>query len=287
MSNTIFVVMMRETVSHERIPSLLARRQFALNIMLLLGVLGFGILLETLPFPLNYQVMFVLAFIFAMASQWHLGKLNTIVPPHKPEHVEKGSLKRLMKTDAFQSVAFVAMLSFIGYFSIFAVIPLFLESRLGADEGYMAMFGIAELLAGAGITLLLEPILCQLGSRTTIAISMFVTALAALVIAFAPTLEIALIGGVLTGIGWNSNNVAMLRFFTERTAANDMGASTAYHEIIFTAMFIGPMLGSLIAGMGISLVGVMLFGAILRFVAAILSQYGLRIFGKAAVRPTA
>jgi len=286
MSNTIFVVMMRETVTHERIPSLLARRQFALNIMLLCGVVGFGILLEVLPFPINYQVMFVIAFIFAMASQWHLGKLNSIVPPHKPKQAEKGSFKRLMKTDAFQSVAFTAMLSFVGYFSIFAVIPLFLERQLGADEGYMALFGMAELIAGAGITLILEPVLRRIGSRNTIAISMFITALAAVMIAFAPTLEMALIGAALTGIGWNANNVATLRFFTERTKANDMGASTAYHQIIFISMFIGPMVGSLIAGMGVSLIGIIFFGAFLRVAASVLAYFGLSIFGKKRVLPS-
>ncbi|MEO1289032.1 MAG: hypothetical protein AAFV93_14810, partial [Chloroflexota bacterium] len=68
MSNAIFVVMMRETISDDRIASLLARRQFVLNVMVLLGVLGFGVLLESLLFPLNYQVMFVIAFGFALLS---------------------------------------------------------------------------------------------------------------------------------------------------------------------------------------------------------------------------
>ncbi|GAB5494073.1 MAG: MFS transporter [Phototrophicaceae bacterium] len=285
-SNTIFVIMMRETVSHERLPSLLAKRQFALNIMLLIGVLGFGFLLEVLPFPLNYQVMFVLAFIFALASQWHLGKLNVIVPPHKPKKGDKVQLKQLLKTDSFQSIAFVTLLSYVGFFSIFAIIPLFLERQLGADEGYIAIFGAIELIAGAGIMLVLEPIMRRLGSRKTISLSIFITGLAALAIALAPTLEVALIGAALTGAGWNANNVAGLRFFTERTSANDMGATTAYYEIIFIAMFVGPMLGSSIAGLGVPLIGVILIGAIMRIVAALFSHYGLSIFGKTRVRPT-
>ncbi|MGJ3237318.1 MAG: MFS transporter [Anaerolineae bacterium] len=283
-SNTIFMVMMRETVSHELIPSLLARRQFALNIMLLLGVLGFGLLLEFLPFPFNYQVMFVIAFIFALASQWHLGKLSALVPPDKPKR-DKGTLKRLLKIESFQSVVLVTMVSFIGYYSIFAVIPLFLERQLGADEGYMAMFGIVELIAGAGITLILEPLLRRMGSRTTIALSMLVSTVAAIVIAYAPSLEVALIGAFLTGVGWNATTVGTLRFFTERTAANDMGASTAYHEIIFAAMFIGPMIGSLVASMGVSLVNIILLGAGLRLLAAVFGHYGLSIFGKKRVTP--
>ncbi|MGB7337716.1 MAG: MFS transporter [Phototrophicaceae bacterium] len=287
MANTIFLVVMRETVSHEQIPSLLARRQFALNIMLLIGVFGFGFLLETLPFPINYQVMFVCAFIFGLVSQWHLTRLQSIVPPHKTKRVEKGAFKRLLKTDEFQSVVLVTMLSYVGYFSVFAVLPLFLERQLGADEGYVALFGVFELIAGAGITLLLDPILRRLGSRTTIAISMFITALAAVAIALAPTLNMALIGALLTGIGWNANNVGIFRFFTERTSANDMSASTIFHQIIFLAMFIGPMLGNVIAMTGISLSGILLIGAILRVLAAIFTHFGLRLFGKRVVRPIA
>src|SRR5690606_9995433 len=134
-------------------------------------------------------------------------------------------------------------------------------------------------------TLILEPILRRLGSRNTISLSMLITGLAAIVIALAPTLEFALIGAVLTGAGWNANNVAVLRFFTERTSANDINATTAYHEIIFVAMFLGPMLGSFVAGIGIPLVGVILWGAVMRILASLLVHYGLSIFGKARVRP--
>ncbi|MEM9953760.1 MAG: MFS transporter [Chloroflexota bacterium] len=285
MSNAIFVVMMRETISDDRIASLLARRQFVLNVMVLLGVLGFGVLLESLLFPLNYQVMFVIAFGFALLSQWHLTRLKPIVPAHKPKRREKGSLKRLLKTDEFQSVAYITLLTFVGYFSVFALIPLFLERNLGADEGYIALFGMIELIAGASIMLILEPIIRGLGSRRTIALSMFVTALASLAIAIAPSLELALIGAALTGIGWNAASVAILRYFTERTSADDMAASTAYHEIMFISMFIGPMLGNLVAATGLSLAGILLFGAMLRLLSAILTEYGLRIFGKPLVRP--
>ena len=59
-----------------------------------------------------------------------------------------------------------------------------------------------------------------------------------------------------------------------------------YYEIIFIAMFVGPMFGSLIASLGVPLVGVLLIGAGMRLVASLFSHYGLSIFGKARVRPT-
>ena len=43
----------------------------ALNLAVGIGALTFGIWLEKAPFPLNYQVMFMLAFLFALASLWH------------------------------------------------------------------------------------------------------------------------------------------------------------------------------------------------------------------------
>lgn len=285
MSNTIFVVMMRETVSNDAIPSLLARRQFTLNAMLLVGVVGFGILLEILPFPLNYQVMFVLAFIFSMVSQWHLGKLDSLVPPSKPKRKMHQTVRQLLKQNRFQSIAYVTSLSFVGFFSIFAIIPLFLEQSLGADEGYIALYGSAELIAGAAMMFILEPLLRKWGSRTIIACSMFGTGLAALIIALAPSLAIALIGAALTGACWNANNVATLRYFTERTTADDMNASMAYHEIVFAAMFIGPLLGSGLASIGLPLTSVLIIGAMLRLAAAILTHFGLAVFGKSIVRP--
>lgn len=284
-SSSIFLVMMRETVASERIAPLLSRRNFALNIMLILGLLGFGFLLENVVYPLNYQIMFVLAFGFSMLSQWHIGQLHTIVPPNKPKKAKGRPIIELFKTRPFQSVAWATLISHIGFFAVIGVIPVFLTNNLGASESYIKNFGIVELLSGAGAMFVLEPMFKRFGTRGTMSIGLIITAFASLAIAIAPNLNFALLGAALTGAGWNLANVAILRFYTERTAANDINASTAFHQVAFIAVAIGPLIGGTLASLGLPLVPVLLIGAALRLVVGILIHFGLAIFGVQRIEP--
>jgi MFS family permease len=284
-SSSIFLVMMRETVPSERIAPLLSRRNFALNIMLILGLLGFGFLLENVVYPLNYQIMFVIAFGFAMLSQWHLGQLHAIVPPNKPKPQSIRPILELFKTRPFQSIAYATLISHIGFFAVIGVIPVFLTNELGASESYIKNFGIVELLSGAGAMFMLEFLFKRFGTRTTMSIGLIVTAFASLAIALAPNLNFALIGAALTGAGWNVANVAILRFYTERTAANDINASTGFHQVAFTAVGLGPLIGGGLASFGLPLVSVLLIGALLRLVVGILIHFGLSIFAVPRVEP--
>lgn len=286
-SSSIFLVMMRETVPSERIAPLLSRRNFALNIMLILGLLGFGFLLEHVVYPLNYQIMFGIAFGFSMLSQWHIGQLHTIVPPNKPKRQSLRPLIEIFKSRPFQSVAYATLISHIAYFAVIGVIPVFLSEHLGASESYIKNFGIVELLAGAGAMFVLEPLLKRFGARGTMAFGLAITAFASLAIALAPNLNLALIGAALTGAGWNIASVAILRFYTERTVGDDINASTAFHQVIFIAVFFGPLLGGTLASMGLPLATVLLLGAVLRLIVGVLIHFGLSIFGVSKVTPLA
>jgi MFS family permease len=284
-SSSIFLVMMRETIPSERIAPLLSRRNFALNIMLLFGVVGFGLLLEYVVYPLNYQIMFVIAFGFSMLSQWHIGQLNSIVPPHKPKPQSVRPIIELFKTRPFQSVAWATLISHIGYFAVIGVIPVFLNKQLGASEQYMAQYGGVELMAGAAAMFFLETLFKRFGARGTMSIGLIITAFASIALAFAPNLNVALISAALTGAGWNLASVAVLRFFTERTASDDINASTAFHQVAFIAVGIAPLIGGILASLGMSLGLILVLSAILRLIVGVLIQFGLRIFGVHRVEP--
>src|SRR4051812_11465638 len=67
-----FVVMIRESVNDRLITPLMSRRSLTVNVCVGVAALLFGVWLEKAPFPLNYQVMFLVAFALALGSQWHL-----------------------------------------------------------------------------------------------------------------------------------------------------------------------------------------------------------------------
>src|SRR5687768_4578574 len=59
---TMFIVMMRETIHLDHLQTLVTRRTLVMNIAVTVGALMFGLVLEHLPFPTNYQIMFVAAY---------------------------------------------------------------------------------------------------------------------------------------------------------------------------------------------------------------------------------
>lgn len=268
-SSVIFVVMMREAVDDRRITTLVSRRQLAMNITVGLGALAFGLWLERMPFPINYQVMFLAAFGFTLVSQLHIKRVR--VQAHPAELAERAAPKvKPLQSAPFQRVALVTMAIHVAFFAIVSVVPLHIVNNLGATEGFMAVFGIAELVAGAAMAMITDGIIRRIGSQALISLAMVGTALAAFIIAVSPTKEMTLIAAAISGASWTASAVGLFGFFTENTPKENMTAyTTFYHQMIFLATFIGPLIGSTLANAGISLFWIIGAGAALRLLASI------------------
>ena len=280
-----FFVMFRDAIHPSSMIRLLSHRQLALNLCLGGAALVFGVWLEKAPFPLNYQVMFLLAFAFSLISLIHCISVQT--PPLVVTQSETPLVRKRgtnpWRSSGFQRVAVVSVVIQIAFTILVPVLPLYLVDRMGADEGFMAVFALIELAAGAVASVLAPRIRERIGTRPMIAFMIAGTALNAIIIAFAPNLYVALFAAIFSGACWTAGaGVGLFQFFVENTPADEMPAySTAYSQINGLAVFAGPMLGSLLASSGMSLVLVILFGAVLRLIAAPLVDTSL-VFGQPA-----
>lgn len=274
-SAVVFSVMLREAVPLTRLTALLSWRNVALNIMLGISMLVFGYWLETAPFPANYQIMFAIGFLFTLVSLWHITRVRVAESRSllRPQPVGPAAPARAWRSPAFQMVAFAAAFTHVAYFSIVAVTPLRLVNELGAAEQFMALFGMIELAAAIGVSLLTSRFVTLWGNRALIAVSMIATGLAALVLALSGSLSLTLLAAVLSGAGWTAAAVGLFGYFTESTAPQDMTRfTTAYTQVIYLAVFAGPLLGSALANSGASLTAVLLLGAALRLLAGALTS---------------
>jgi len=271
-ASVVFMVMMRQAVDNERMNSLLSRRSLALNVTVGLSGLAFGLWLEQAPFPVNYQAMFILAFGLALVSQRHLTKIN-VKSVAMPRPVAQ-SASNPWHSPKFQQVALVAAVTHIAFFTVFPLIPLHLVKNLGASEGFMALFALAELSAGALISTFALRIIQRLGYRRMVAFSMFGTGIAAVLVAIAPNLYLTLLSAAISGASWTLAGMGVFGFFAENSPVDELGSyTTAYHQAIFAVMFIGPLLGSGLANAGVNLPVVLLVGATVRIVAGLLSDH--------------
>lgn len=274
-----FVVMMREAISGEKIPMLSGRRMMSINITVALSGLAMGFWLERAPFPFNYQAMFVVAFILSLGSWWHVNQVRTI-----PELVvipETPSPQRVnpWKTPAFQLIATLVTMSFITFSAIRPLISLYMVNTLHADEWFFSNFGLVELAAGALVASLTGYIVKRMSNRTMIAVGLAGTGIAAFVIAMAHTLPFTLISAAIGGASWTIVNIGLFSLFSHSTPTEHKEAyTTAYHQITFLALFIGPMIGRLLSGGDFPLATALVIGGVLRVIAGVLTQSHPRLW---------
>ena len=279
--------MLREAVPEERLTALISKRTIVMNIGLGIAVLGFGFWLESAPFPMNYQVMFLAAFALALISHLQLLRVKIKPAPITRHHTPTDATP--LKSPRFQKVLFIGVVIHVSFFAILPITPLHLVDSLGANEGFMALFGLAEIGAAAGISLFTSRIVAKIGYQKMVGLSMIGTAVAALIMATAQNLPITMIAATFSGASWTAATIGLFGLFTESTHdvpnADMTRYATIYHQLLFIAAFIGPLIGSNLASAGFPLAMVMLLGVILRLLAGGTIMYTDHLWTSIHIRP--
>lgn len=284
-ASVAFLVMIRESVNENKVPTLLGRRFMALNLTVGLSGLALGVWLERVAFPLNYQLMFVTAFAITLISVWHITRvraLPALVAPPTPVKTPRSSAWR---SPAFQTVAFVVLITHISFFSIKPLIPLHLVHDLGASEGFIGQFALAELIAGALVTMATPFLIERIGNRKMLAVAMAGAGISTLMISTLGNLYLILIAAAVGGAAWTMVQIGVFAFFSEMTPVKEKSVyTTAYNQVVFLSIFIGPIIGKLLSNTGMPLVTIILVGAMLRLLASILTQMHPRAWYARAVQ---
>jgi MFS family permease len=274
-ASVVFINLMRESVERGSMSRLFSRRSMAMNMAIAIAAVGFGYMLEKTPFPTNYQIMFVLAYLAAMISLWHVRHvkpLTTSMIRVAEISVQDHSEDQPWRNPRFQRIAAITAITYMAMFSIVPITPLWLVNEHGAAEGFIAMFGLLELAAAATGAAFTASLVKHLGERQVIALGMISTALSTILILIAPSLEFTLISAVLIGGGWATADIALTGYFADNTPVENIGYSRAYFQLVSVGMFVGPLIGGQLAG-GVSLLTVMVVGAGLRLMAAAVAMF--------------
>lgn len=268
----LFMALMRESVPSSRMTALFSRRITAVNCTLALGSLAYGFWLEKAPFPQNYQIMFLIAFVASLVSLWYV---NRVRPQTAPTHDVRAAVRGMVspwRNPRFQKVLVITGLSYIAFFSVMALNPLRLVKELGASEGHIAAYSLIELIAAAVGAYFARKVADHWGSLSTVGMAMACTAIGTLVVAFAPFLLLAMFSAVLIGAGWAAADMALQSYFSLNTPKEDATRySTAYLQIVSVAIFVGPLIGSALASANLELSAVLGIGAGLRLLAGMVT----------------
>jgi MFS family permease len=172
------------------------------------------------------------------------------------------------RSPAFVRVAVAALLCYLAFYSVRAIIPLRLVEQLGATEGFMAVYGFVKLAAAVGIAVVVARMGTRLGNRRLLVVAMLAMALEAFILATAASLYQVLFAAALGGASWTVTSIALYGLLADNTPS-DSSMSSAFNQTTYAATIAGPMLGSLLAAVSGSLISVLLIGAVIRLLAGL------------------
>jgi MFS family permease len=267
-ASVLFLVIMRESVSKDQLTTLMGRRSMFFNVAVAASTLAFGLLLDQMAFPVNYQIMFVIAFGFSLMSLRGVMRLRVLsgVPVHLPD---RSAPARPWQSPGLRRAALFSAATHLSFFFIVPIVPLRLVDELGADEGFVSIFAMAGTAAGAIMAAYTGRVVAHYGSHVTMAVGMVGSGVAGVMLAMMESRDLALPASVISGIFWTMAAISQFTHFSENAPAeNATSYMTVYNQVIMLAVFAGPMIGSQLASLGLSLVTVLWIGAGLRMVAA-------------------
>jgi predicted MFS family arabinose efflux permease len=262
-SSVLFLVLLRQSIDSQQLTALMSRRSMVFNACVAVMTLVFGFWLKKMAFPMNYQIMFVAAFVLSLFSLLSVQRVRVLT--EEPVALPDQAPLRPWRSTLFRRMAIVTVVVHISFFFISAIIPLRLVNELGADEGFMSLYALAELGAAATMAGFADRIVRRAGNQLVISVGLAASGVAALLLALAPSLPWTLLAGAVSGAAWTAAAISLFTYFSENTPADSLTRfSTVYNQVVLLSIFVGPMLGSQLASTDLGVDAVMVVGALLR-----------------------
>jgi MFS family permease len=247
------------------------RRNVVLSVAFMLTSLVSGYLLERLPFPMNYQIIFGIGFFGAAMSSLHLYFVKPLQadspPPHRGPAAGSRDWRTAVRLDIWKTAFRRPLLVLLGFhLTQYLALPLFSlyfvrGLRLTDDEIGIgtALFYLTVLIGSTQ----LHRIVRRLGHKN-------VTAWGAMSMALYPTLlalstqvwqyyGISILGGFV----WAMVGGAYANYLLENTPADDRPSHLAWYNMVLNAaVLVGSLAGPALAGQIGLAAALILFGVL-------------------------
>ncbi|NOZ27201.1 MAG: MFS transporter [Chloroflexi bacterium] len=254
LANVGFSSMLPEAISKERLGYVISRRNALMGATSTLTVLASGSVLALLPVPLNYQILFLIAFLAGMGSLYAVSRLDIperAEPPPSTRGV-RDLIEGFRLFWADRRFRFFTLAAFVFQWGLFMAIPLFpiyWVRVLGASDAFVSL--IFTLMSGTSVVsaLLMDRILQRWGNQRVLGVSMLGLSLypilTALTHTLPPLLGIAVLGGLLAA----GMNISLYNTLIQIAPDADRARFIAIFSVLSNvAIFAAPLAGSGVAG---------------------------------------
>lgn len=249
-SNTAFLSMLADAVPADRMTQVVGWRIAAFGLANTLSSFLGGRLLNVLPFPVNYQVLFLIGFAASMISLWHINQIH--LPDRAADRREHGrmlgEMGQTLRYPRFgRFLVGVAMLQ-LALGMIAPLLPLYWVRQLGADDGQisivLAIFAAATVLG----SLTVRRFVVKIGRERVLAIGALGYVLYPLLTSFSPSIWGLVPWAALAGFLNAAITVTLFDNLVSVTPDADRTNYIAvYNVVVNLALFAGPIIAGLLA----------------------------------------
>ncbi len=272
--------------------SVAAKRNIVLSVVFMGASLGSGWMLEQLPFPFNYQVIFFIGFLGAAMSSVHLyfirplpeaesGAERSAPEPGQPsnEIAPRPSLKNSLRLDIWKTpfrVTLLVLLAFhLSQYLAIPLFPIYFVNELGLTDEHIgigtALFYLTVLLGSTQLSRLVR----KTSHKAVTGWGVIGMSLYPIFLAFSTQVWEYYAVSILGGLVWAMVGGAQLNYLLEACPPQDRPAYLAWYTIVLNACALaGSLLGPVMAtGIGISL-ALVVTGILRGFAGAAILKWG-------------
>ena len=268
-----FNAMFAEIIPPEWRGHVVGRRNALLALSIIATSLLCGQLLDWIPFPLNYQVVFGVGAIGAALSSYYLSRIRAALvlsPPTRKSKRDKPLLRLDLLRGPFGPLLAVYLLFYTFQQVPLPIFPLVWVRELRLSDGEIslgnALFYISMLLA----SMIVGPISARSGHRRVLILGALFYGSYPLFIGLAQDATLFWIASLIGGVAWALASAGLVNRLMERVPPDDLPAHMALHNL---ALNLGMLGGSLIGpalGDALGLREALWIGAGLRLLSGIL-----------------
>ncbi len=250
LSNVSFLSMMADAVPADRMTQVVGWRIAAFGGASTLTTLGAGALLQRLPFPLNYQVLFLIGYAASLVSWWHLRQMRVA-----DRQLDRGQQPPFWRDlgNTLRYPGFGRLVVMVGVLQlclgmVAPLLPLYWVRRLSASDGQVSILMTVASATSVLGSLAMRRMVARVGRERALAAGALGYALYPLLTSLAPSVWWLMPWAALAGLFNAAVSVTLFDNLVSVTPDTDRTKYIAvYNVVVNVALFIGPLMAGLLA----------------------------------------
>jgi len=248
-----FTTVLGQATTAERRPRMLSMRMAISGLFATpLGLLA-GYWLDYASYPLNYQILFLSAFVAGVVSVFVLSRLTLGATPQRHQgRKERAGLREMIAlvkgTPAFRSYAVVAFFFRLSISMPMALYPIYRVRTLGCSDSWIGVLLTAQRFVGVLSYFALVRLLTRRKYRRWLWVSCVGVGLYPFTMALARTPAMLLVPAVVGGIFGSGMNIFLTNVLFEVSPEDQRPTFVAANTFLASlAGFVAPMMGTALA----------------------------------------